>query len=65
VRERRKSRERQNSPYVCGREEAEFDFGRNDVSADRGFASKTYTRVNALSMSAKKSSLSRYCTNVE
>ena len=39
-------------------ERAEFDFGGNDVSADKDNQQKG---VNALSMSAIKGSLSRYC----
>jgi hypothetical protein len=66
VRERRKSRERQNqnSPRVRKRrreerreDRTEFDFGGNEVSADRGFASTTQhiTRGECtVSMSANK-----------
>jgi len=48
-------------------ERAEFNFGGNDVSADRGFASTTQPKqqgVNALYQCLLiKRSLSRYCTN--
>ena len=66
-----RERQNQNSPRVERDEEkrgerTEFDFGGNEVSADRGFASTTQHKqgVNALYQCLLiKSSLSRNCTN--
>ena len=58
----RRSPESTIEPPSCEKEKrgerAEFDFGGNDVSADKDNQQKG---VNALSMSAIKGSLSRYC----